>query len=238
LSAAKIFLEEVVLVEDQPVIADLNWLLQTEKLLCEPAAACVLTAAERLAPSLPKDCVIGLVLCGSNVSLEDLDVWRREYWDSWGRQRSAIWRARDGLVRRDNLTINPRPPSAKSILLVVYFAFGEAVVGGLWHQLAGRDLVFLLILNCMLLAAVLVITTLVSRLFGFSRPDEIAIVFCGSKKSLGSGVPIASIFFPAATVGIVILPIMLFHQIQLMVCAVLARSYASRRDQAQSARKR
>jgi threonine dehydratase len=79
LSAAKIFLEEVVLVEDQPVIADLNWLLQTEKLLCEPAAACVLTAAERLAPSLPKDCVIGLVLCGSNVSLEDLDVWRREY---------------------------------------------------------------------------------------------------------------------------------------------------------------
>jgi sodium/bile acid cotransporter 7 len=125
-----------------------------------------------------------------------------------------------------------------SILLVVYFAFGEAVVSGLWHQLAGRDLVFLLILNCMLLAAVLVITTLVSRLFGFSRPDEIAIVFCGSKKSLGSGVPIASIFFPAATVGMVILPLMLFHQIQLMVCAVLARSYASRRDQAQSARKR
>jgi threonine dehydratase len=79
LSAAKSFLEEVVLVEDQPVIADLRWLLQTEKLLCEPAAACVLTAAERIAPSLPKDSVIGLVLCGSNVSLQDIDAWRSEF---------------------------------------------------------------------------------------------------------------------------------------------------------------
>jgi threonine dehydratase len=79
LSAAKSFLEEVVLVEDQPVIADLRWLLPTEKLLCEPAAACVLTAAERIAPSLPKDSVIGLVLCGSNVSLQDIDAWRSEF---------------------------------------------------------------------------------------------------------------------------------------------------------------
>jgi threonine dehydratase len=79
LSAAKSFLDEVVLVEDQPVISDLRWLLQTEKLLCEPAAACVLTAAVRIAPSLPKDSVIGLVLCGSNVSLQDLDAWRSQF---------------------------------------------------------------------------------------------------------------------------------------------------------------
>jgi sodium/bile acid cotransporter 7 len=115
-----------------------------------------------------------------------------------------------------------------AILLVVYYAFGEAVLNGLWHQLAPRDLVILLMLNCVLLAAVLVIVTGASRLLGFSRPDEIAIVFCGSKKSLGSGVPIASILFPAAMIGAVILPLMLFHQIQLMVCAVLARAYASR----------
>jgi sodium/bile acid cotransporter 7 len=115
-----------------------------------------------------------------------------------------------------------------SILLVVYFSFGEAVVSGLWHQLGASDLTILLIVNCVLLAAVLVITTLASRLFRFSRADEIAIVFCGSKKSLGSGVPIASIFFPAATIGMIILPLMLFHQVQLIVCAVLARSYANR----------
>lgn len=78
LSAAKQFLKQIVLVDDKPVIADLAWLLQTEKLLCEPAAACVLTAAELIAPSLPQDAVLGLVLCGSNVSLDDVDAWRRD----------------------------------------------------------------------------------------------------------------------------------------------------------------
>jgi threonine dehydratase len=78
IAAAKAFLKDIVLVEDQPVLADVSWLLQTEKVLCEPAAACVLTAAERIAPSLPRDAVIGLVLCGSNVSLQDLDAWRAE----------------------------------------------------------------------------------------------------------------------------------------------------------------
>ncbi|WP_194164564.1 threonine ammonia-lyase [Microvirga thermotolerans] len=77
LAAAKEFLKEIRLVEDEPVVADLVWLLQSEKVLCEPAAACVLTAAAEIAPSLPKDAVIGLVLCGSNVALEDLDHWCR-----------------------------------------------------------------------------------------------------------------------------------------------------------------
>jgi sodium/bile acid cotransporter 7 len=113
-----------------------------------------------------------------------------------------------------------------AILLVVYYAFGEAVANGLWHQLGLRDLIVLMLLSCTLLAIVLVVMTGASRLFGFSRQDEVAIVFCGSKKSLGSGVPIASILFPAAMVGAIILPVMLFHQIQLIVCAILARRYA------------
>jgi threonine dehydratase len=79
LNAAKAFLERIVLVEDKPVIADLSWLLQAEKILCEPAAACVLTAAERTLPDLPEDAVVGLVLCGSNVSLQDVDAWRRDF---------------------------------------------------------------------------------------------------------------------------------------------------------------
>lgn len=78
LAAAKLFLEDIILVEDQPTIADMSWLLQTEKVLCEPAASCVLTAAEKVASSLPNDSVIGLLLCGSNVSLDDLDAWRRQ----------------------------------------------------------------------------------------------------------------------------------------------------------------
>lgn len=115
-----------------------------------------------------------------------------------------------------------------AIILVIYLAFGEAVVSGLWHQLPTRDLMILIVLSCVLLAAVLAMTTWLSQALGFSREDEIVIVFCGSKKSLGAGVPIASILFPAATVGVVILPLMLFHQIQLMVCAIMARNYGNR----------
>jgi sodium/bile acid cotransporter 7 len=69
--------------------------------------------------------------------------------------------------------------------------------------------------------------TFASRRLGFSRADEITIVFCGSKKSLANGVPIATLLF-AGHVGLVIMPVMVFQQIQLMVCASLARRYAAR----------
>ena len=65
-----------------------------------------------------------------------------------------------------------------------------------------------------------------SRRLGFSREDEIAIVFCGSKKSLATGVPMANVIFAGGAIGAIVLPVMLFHQIQLMVCAGLARRYA------------
>ena len=76
LAAAQAYLSGIVLVEDAPVVADLLWLLQTERVLCEPAAACVLTAARRVAPDLPADARLGLVLCGSNVALPDIEAWR------------------------------------------------------------------------------------------------------------------------------------------------------------------
>jgi solute carrier family 10 (sodium/bile acid cotransporter), member 7 len=114
-----------------------------------------------------------------------------------------------------------------SILLVVYLAFSEAVANGLWHKLSAADLVKLLFVCAMLLAVVLLITLLVARWLGFDRPDEIVIVFCGSKKSLASGVPMAGVLFPLAQVGMIVLPLMLFHQIQLMVCAALAKRYAA-----------
>jgi solute carrier family 10 (sodium/bile acid cotransporter), member 7 len=113
-----------------------------------------------------------------------------------------------------------------SILLVVYLAFSEAVANGLWHVLSLGDLVKLLVVCALLLAIVLAVTVVVARRLGFERADEIVIVFCGSKKSLASGVPMAGVLFPLAQVGMIVLPLMLFHQIQLMVCAALARRYA------------
>lgn len=115
-----------------------------------------------------------------------------------------------------------------SILLVVYGAFSAAVVGGLWRQVSALELGVLLAICVVLLTVVLVATVTAARMLGFSKADEIVIVFCGSKKGLATGVPMASILFPAASVGFIVLPIMLFHQIQLMACAVIAQRYGAR----------
>ncbi|WP_067733010.1 bile acid:sodium symporter family protein [Novosphingobium naphthalenivorans] len=115
-----------------------------------------------------------------------------------------------------------------SILLVVYTAFSAAVVEGLWQRITAADLAAILVVDALLLAVVLLVTTRVARLFGFARADEIVVVFCGSKKSLASGVPMAAALFPVSLVGTMVLPLMFFHQLQLLVCAVLARRYAER----------
>jgi len=87
-------------------------------------------------------------------------------------------------------------------------------------------MLLLAVASSALLAVVMLVARGVSRLLGFSREDEIAIIFCGSKKSLASGLPMASVLFSGGQVGLVVIPLMLFHQIQLMVCAVLAQRYA------------
>ncbi|WCM26856.1 bile acid:sodium symporter [Sphingomonas sp. QA11] len=113
-----------------------------------------------------------------------------------------------------------------SILLVVYTAFGAAVVDGIWHRLSAEELALILAACTVLLALVLLATWGLGRLMGLSREDAIVLLFCGSKKSLVSGVPMAGVLFPPAQVGLVILPLMLFHQLQLFACAIIARHYA------------
>jgi solute carrier family 10 (sodium/bile acid cotransporter), member 7 len=114
-----------------------------------------------------------------------------------------------------------------SILLVEYVAFSEAVNEGIWHTVSLQALGGLVIANVVLLALALFITSFASKRFGFSRADQITIVFCGSKKSLASGIPMAKVMF-ASHAGAVVLPLMLFHQIQLMTCAVLAQRWGAR----------
>ena len=115
-----------------------------------------------------------------------------------------------------------------SILLVVYGAFSEAVNEGLWHQIPLAALGGLLVVCAVLLALALTMTIFVSKRLGFSRADQITIIFCGSKKSLAAGVPMAKVIFATHAVGAVVLPLMLFHQIQLMVCAALAQRWGAR----------
>ena len=117
-----------------------------------------------------------------------------------------------------------------SILLIVYGAFSSAVVQGIWSKVSIAQILWLLVVCAAILALALALTAFAARRLGFAKTDEIAIVFCGSKKSLATGVPMAGILFPAASVGLVVLPLMLFHQLQLMACAVLAQRYAARPD--------
>jgi len=117
-----------------------------------------------------------------------------------------------------------------SILLVVYTAFSGAVVAGVWSMLSALDLARLLAICLVMLAAVLALTVFAARALGFSKEDEIAIVFCGSKKSLASGAPMAAALFAPAAAGVALIPLMIFHQIQLMACAAIAQRYAQRPD--------
>ena len=118
-----------------------------------------------------------------------------------------------------------------SILIVVYTAFSAAVVEGLWRRISATEFVLILGLCVAILLVALAFTWTLGRALGLSRADAIALQFCGSKKSLASGVPMAGALFPAATVGVVILPLMIFHQIQLIACALLARHYGARTPQ-------
>ncbi len=119
------------------------------------------------------------------------------------------------------------PVDRGSILMVVYLAFSTAVVEGLWHTFSLSDIAVVIVADMLLLALVLCATTFGSRLMGFNEADQITITFCGSKKSLASGVPMANVIFAGQAIGAIVLPLMLFHQIQLMVCAVIAQKYAA-----------
>lgn len=115
-----------------------------------------------------------------------------------------------------------------SVLLIVYSAFSGAVVAGVWKQVSAAELGVIVALSAVLLAIVLAGSRRLARMLGFSTGDEITIVFCGSKKSLVTGAPMAAILFPAATAGLMIIPLMVFHQMQMMACAVIAQRYAAR----------
>ncbi|AUV00256.1 bile acid:sodium symporter family protein [Phytobacter ursingii] len=121
-----------------------------------------------------------------------------------------------------------------SILLVVYSAFSEAVVNGIWHKVGVGSLLFIVVFSIVLLAIVIAINIFAARKLGFNKADEITIVFCGSKKSLANGIPMANILFPTSVIGMMVLPLMIFHQIQLMVCAVLARRYKRQTEKLQA----
>lgn len=112
-----------------------------------------------------------------------------------------------------------------SILLVVYAAFSGAVVAGLWQQMPLLAMLTLFLVCAFILACSMVWCVWASRRLGFDKADEATILFCGAQKSLVSGIPMAKVLFAASAVGPMVLPVMLFHPMQLMVSAVIAARY-------------
>ncbi len=123
-----------------------------------------------------------------------------------------------------------------SILLVVYAAFSAAVVHGIWHRLPPSVLLLLMLIVAFILVIVLLGIKVAGVALGFGKQDDIAATFCGSQKSLVSGVPMASALFSAAAMGPVLIPIMIYYPMQLVVCAWLARRYGVAPDAALAVR--
>ncbi|WP_326551230.1 bile acid:sodium symporter family protein [Micromonospora sp. NBC_01813] len=115
-----------------------------------------------------------------------------------------------------------------SILLVVYTAFSAGVVAGIWQQISAGQLLVLAVTVSVLLAVVMGLLVGAGRAFGFDHADRVATLFCGAKKSLATGLPMAAVLFSPQLLGMLVLPLMIFHQIQLIVCAALARWWAGR----------
>lgn len=113
-----------------------------------------------------------------------------------------------------------------SVVLVVYSAFSAARREGIWTQTSWQSLLALIGVCLLLLAIMLALTWTLAKRLGFNRADLITIQFCGTKKSLASGLPMAGVLFAGQPLGLLVLPLVLFHQAQLMACSTLAARYA------------
>jgi solute carrier family 10 (sodium/bile acid cotransporter), member 7 len=129
-----------------------------------------------------------------------------------------------GWVERNKRLLTP--VDRGSILLVVYSAFSAAVVGGIWTRVDAPDLVVLLGLSAAILALAMLADMALAHAMALPREDGVVLMFCGSQKSLVTGVPMAGALFAPEQVGMVVLPLMIFHQLQLFVHAWIAARMA------------
>lgn len=115
-----------------------------------------------------------------------------------------------------------------TIVLIVFSAFISAKHDHLWQQIPIMVLANLILLLIVFFGLLFAITKFLSRRLGFSTKDEIAIIFCGSKKSLANGVMMAKMLLPATGLSATILPLIIYHQVQLIICAMIAAHYAKK----------
>ncbi|ODT58041.1 MULTISPECIES: bile acid:sodium symporter family protein [Paracoccus] len=115
-----------------------------------------------------------------------------------------------------------------AILLIVYSAFSAGTVSGLWASIPPVALIALIAVMLVMLAVVFGLMAGMGRLFRLPPEDRSVLFFCGSTKSLASGLPIAAALFPPETVGATVLPVLVYHMAQLLICAMIAQAHARR----------
>ena len=117
------------------------------------------------------------------------------------------------------------------IVLIVYASFCQSTRTGVWSQHGMGMITLVAVITALLLIVALALTVRFARLLRLSHEDEIAGVFCGSTKSLANGIPIAKVLFASQPgIGLIVLPLMVYHPLQLVACTWLARRYAGRRE--------
>jgi solute carrier family 10 (sodium/bile acid cotransporter), member 7 len=113
-----------------------------------------------------------------------------------------------------------------TILMLVYTSFCDSFQQGIWSRHGAGQLWLVLGIAVALFVVVMFAVSLAARALRFSREDKIAAMFCGSKKTLASGVPMAKLIFGAhPALGMILLPIMIYHPLQLVICGVLAERW-------------
>jgi len=109
-----------------------------------------------------------------------------------------------------------------TILLAVYGAFSAAIVDRIFARVPGEQIATLVAVCLGLLALILSSAYAIGRAGRFPYGSRMAILFCGSVKSIASGAPIAKVLFPGSATALVLVPVMLYHSLQLLVCASIA----------------
>ncbi|MDR2216249.1 MAG: bile acid:sodium symporter [Nevskiaceae bacterium] len=193
------------------------------------AASVAAAAASNLLGIIATPLVAGLVLSAHGNAAPLSGIWKivlqlllpfavghllRPWLGAWAARQRAV------LSWADRLTV----------MISVYTAFSAAVLGGIWKQIPLVTLIILTALCAVLLTLVLTWTGLAARMLGLNPADARTLRYAGSLKSLVSGVPMAKVLFPSAEIGMIMLPIMIYHQLQLMTCAWLARRQGEASD--------
>lgn len=117
-----------------------------------------------------------------------------------------------------------------TILIIVFVAVVTATAAGVWDNVSVWTVVLVGVISALFVVVMLLATWYGGKALGLNTEDRIALLMCGSKKSMATGLPMASVLFAPAVAGVIAVPLIIFHQLQLMICAWLARVLAGRPD--------